>query len=161
MTFLGIHLAGCAVLVIAGIAKALRPDELARALRIPPALARSVAVVELALGLVALVRIGASLSAVAVGASYAGLTVYAWRLRAQGSVVSSCGCLGVPDTPVTRAHLLVTGAFAVAGGVVAVAGGAASIDIPLLLASAVVTALAVVVLTAHARVQAVRAAFTS
>jgi len=161
LTFLGIHLAGCAVLVIAGLAKARRPQELARALRIPPALARTVALVELAIGGVALVLVGWALPAAAVAASYAGLTVYAWRLRARGGAVSSCGCFGVPDTPVTRAHLLVTGAFAVAGAAVAIAGGAASIDVPLVLASAVVAALSVVVLTAHARVQAVRAAFAS
>lgn len=175
MTVVGVHLAGCVVLLVAGVAKLLRPDELAvalgRWLRISRSVAtpavRVLAATEVVLGCAGVVRPGGAAAAL-VALSYAGFTSYVWLLRRAGAAVSSCGCFGEPDTPATRAHLAVTATFAVASAAVAWSGSdrlGAVLDaqpaagLPLLLAAAVVAMLAILVLTRHAEVQAVRALY--
>lgn len=175
MTLVGVHLAGCAVLVVAGLAKLRRPDELAvalaRWLRAPRSVATSavrvLAAVEVAVGSAGMARPG-GLAAVLVAMSYAAFTIYVSLLRRAGVALSSCGCFGEPDTPATRAHVVVTASFALASAVVASSGSAGFSSVldaqpaggvPLLLASVVVAALAILVLTRHAEVQAVRASY--
>ena len=175
MTVIGVHLAGCIVLLVAGVAKLVRPDELAvalaRWLRSPRAVATSavrvLAATEIVLGCAGVARPGGAVAAF-VALSYFAFTAYVWSLRRAGAAVSSCGCFGEPDTPATRAHVAVTAVFAGASAVVAVRGRsglAAVLDaqpgagLPLLLAAAVVAMLAVVVLTRHAEVQAMRAMY--
>jgi hypothetical protein len=175
MTVVGVHLAACTVLVVAGVAKLLRPEELAvalgRAVRTPRSAAaiavRIVAATEVALGTAGIARPG-GVAAALVALSYLGFTGYVLALRHSGGALSSCGCFGEPDTPATRAHAAVTATFALAAGVVARRGrgGLSTVldaqpgsGVPLLLASAVVGLLAVVVLTRHAEVQAARALY--
>jgi hypothetical protein len=175
MTVVGVHLAGCGVLVVAGLAKLLRPDELAvalgrwlRASRASAAIVvRALAATEMVLGIAGVVR-PAGVAAALVALSYAAFTAYVVVLRRSGGAVSSCGCFGEPDTPATRAHAAVTATFSVAscfvagrgsGGLVAVLDAQPAGGLPLLLASAVVGLLAILVLTRHAEVQAVRALY--
>jgi hypothetical protein len=175
VTVVGVHLAGCAVLLVAGFAKLRRPDALAVALarrarssRRSMALAvRALAATEVVLGVVGIAR-PAGAAAALVALSYAGFTAYVALLRRAGGALASCGCFGEPDTPATRAHVAVTATFALASTVVTarVHGGLANVldaqpaaGAPLLLASAVVALLAIVVLTRHAEVQAVRALY--
>src|SRR4051812_44623868 len=115
----GVHLAGCAVLVVAGIAKLRRPDELAIALArwllgsrsVATSVVRVLAVTEVAVGCLGAVRPGGAAAAL-VALSYTAFTAYVWLLRRAGAAVSSCGCFGEPDTPATRAHVAVTAGFA-------------------------------------------------
>ncbi|MEN3272455.1 MAG: hypothetical protein V7636_1216 [Actinomycetota bacterium] len=175
MTIIGVHLAGCAVLVVAGVAKLLRPDELAVALArrlhasrtVATSSVRVLAATEVVLGCAGVARPG-GVAAGFVALSYVAFTAYVWSLRRAGAAVSSCGCFGEPDTPATRAHVAVTTMFAVASAVVALRGrgGLTTVlaaqpgaGVPLLLAASVVAMLAVLVLTRHAEVQAVRALY--
>jgi hypothetical protein len=174
VTFIGVHLAGCLVLLAAGIAKAARPNELAVPLRarldMPTNAARAAvrvaAVVEVLVGALGLVAPSA-MTAAAVAVSYAAFTTYVVALRAGATPLASCGCFGTPDTPATRAHIAVTALFALAafaevvsspsGGLRSVVADQPGGGVPLLLASATVAGFAIVVLTRHATVQAVRA----
>jgi len=175
MTFVGVHLAGCVVLVVAGIAKLARPDELAIALgrrlrmarTMTTVVVRALAGAEVVLGAVGAAHPG-GVPAALVALSYAVFTGYVWSLRRAGAALSSCGCFGEPDTPATRAHLAVTAMFAVSGALVAPTGrtGLSSVlraqpaaGVPLVLAAFTVALLAVVVLTRHAEVQAARALY--
>jgi hypothetical protein len=175
VTVVGVHLAGCAVLLVAGVAKLLRPDELASALArwlrssgsLATGVVRVLAATEVALGCAGTVRPG-GVAAALVALSYASFTAYVWVLRRAGAAVSSCGCFGEPDTPATRAHVAVTAMFALAsagvassgsGGLGTVLDGQPAAGVPLLLSAAVVAGLALLVLTRHAEVQAVRALY--
>jgi hypothetical protein len=175
VTVVGVHLAGCAVLLVAGVAKLRRPDELAIALArwlrasrsTTTAAVRGLAATEVALGSAG-ARWPGGIAAALVALSYVAFTTYVWLLRRTGAAVASCGCFGEPDTPATRAHIAVTAMFGVASAVVASSGSAglgAVLDaqpaagVPLLLSASVVTLLAVLVLTRHAEVQAVRALY--
>ena len=177
MSVIGVHLAACAVLVVAGAAKLARPDELAVALarwsRMSRATAsvavRAMAAIEVVLGIAAIAR-PAGIAAALVALSYVGFTAYVVALRRAGGALSSCGCFGEPDTPATRAHAAVTALFAVAAGAVAARGDDSLLAVleaqpghgaPLVLASGVVGLLAIVVLTRHAEVHAVRALYES
>lgn len=175
MTFVGVHLAGCVVLVAAGMAKLARPDELAialgRRLRAAPVpttvVVRALAGAEVVLGVLGAAHPG-DVPAALVALSYAAFTGYVWSLRRAGAALSSCGCFGEPDTPATRAHVAVTALFAVCGALVARTGrtGLSSVlraqpaaGVPLVLAALTVALLAVVGLTRHAEVQATRAMY--
>lgn len=176
MSFLGVHLAGCIVLVAAGLAKIRRPDELAvvlgRLARVSRASARRVvrmlAGVEVAIGATAFLWPAGPVSLLVV-VSYAGFTVYVAYLRWSEEPVASCGCFGMPDTPATRAHVAVTATFAVAAlgvalapvdsSVVEVLRGQPGAGVPLLVGALAVAGLAVTVLTRHAEVQSVRAMY--
>ena len=138
------YLAGALLLVAAGLAKAVEPLSLVRALRaagLPvraPLLARWVrvfAALEAALGGLALVRPG-TLPAIGVALSYAGFTAFVLRALRSGSPLASCGCFGKTDTPPTPGHAAVTAVIAVAAVLIAL-GGAAPRDLPLAVVSAV------------------------
>ena len=176
MSFVGVHLAGCIVLVAAGLAKVARPDELAVALgrlvRMTSASARravrAVAAVEAAVGAAGFLWPAGPVSLLVV-VSYAGFTAYVAYLRWSEEPLASCGCFGTPDTPATRAHIAVTATFAgaalgaalapVDGGVIDVLRAQPGAGVPLLVSAFVVAGLAVAVLTRHAEVQSVRALY--
>ena len=147
------YLAAALLLVAAGLAKAVEPLSLVRALRAAglrvraPLLARWVRVLaagEALLGAVAVVRPG-PLVAVAVALSYAGFTAFVLRALRSGSPLASCGCFGKTDTPPTPGHAAITALLAIAAGLVAV-GSAASLDISLVVVSGVLAYLVYVML---------------
>ena len=115
------YLAAGLLLVVGGVAKAVDPLPLARALRAAglrlrgPVLVQVVragAVVEAVTGAVAVVAPSRP-AALAVALSYAGFTVFVLGALRSGSPLASCGCFGKADTPPTRTHAIVTGALAV------------------------------------------------
>jgi hypothetical protein len=120
---LGPFLAAAGLLVLAGLPKLRDPAPLVRALRsagLPGgrSLVRVLAVLEVAAGLAALAwpgRITGSLVALA----YLTFTAFVALALARGGVLASCGCFGRPDTPPTRAHLVVTAVLAASGVAVA------------------------------------------
>jgi hypothetical protein len=130
---IGLYLIGCALLVLAGVMKTVRPDDTARAValllpvrirrRVPFRAFRTViriaAAVEAALGLAAL-ALPRPLIAGLVAASYlafAGAVAYA---RSRGGALASCGCFGTPDTPATFVHVLLDLVLGLAAGSVAI-----------------------------------------
>ena len=150
MELIGPYLVACGLLVIAGVAKALRPDDTARALlqlttpKAPPvggpggrgpggahrwtalrlpgmrSAVRVGAAAEALLGVVALV-VPRSGTAAAVAASYLAFAVVVGLTMARGGPLATCGCFGRPDTPPTFVHLAVDLVLAVAATAVAVA----------------------------------------
>jgi hypothetical protein len=126
MELIGPYLMGCALLVVAGLAKAVRPADTARALAgvVPirshrlAVLVRMGALFEVALGLVALVvpRTG---PAAAVALSYAVFAAYVAVLRLRGGPLATCGCFGTPDTPATGVHVAVNAGLALSAAAVA------------------------------------------
>jgi hypothetical protein len=129
---IGPYLIGCTLLIVAGVMKAARPDDTARALvpLVPARLEalakvqrlrsviRGVALVEAGLGVVAFV-LPRAVPAAFVAASYvvfAGVVAYA---RARGGALASCGCFGTPDTPATLLHVAADLVFAFAAVFVA------------------------------------------
>jgi len=115
------YLAAALLLVVAGVAKALDPLALVRALRAAglsvraPLLMRFVrvaAVFEALVGAFAVVSPSRT-AALAVAASYAGFTLFVLQALRTNSPLASCGCFGKADTPPTRLHAVVTGALAV------------------------------------------------
>ena len=114
------------VLVVAGLAKQVRPDETARALAGAlggsraawRAAVRAGALVETVLGAVSLLG-GGRPAALAVSASYAGFAVYVGWARLTRRPLATCGCLGEPDTPPTWSHAGLCGAAALTSAVAA------------------------------------------
>jgi hypothetical protein len=126
---IGLYLIAAGLLCVAGVAKALRPDDTARALaalvpgrpplRVLRPAVRVGASAEAALGVVAVVfpRPG---TAVLVALSYLaffGVVAYA---RRRGGPLATCGCFGRPDSPPTALHLLIDLLLAIVAIVVAV-----------------------------------------
>jgi hypothetical protein len=134
---IGLYLVAAGLLVVAGSAKALRPDDTARALgdlvraglrRAPThrqirILVRGGAIVELVLGSIALAfpRLA---TAGLVALSYALFGCIVAYARRRGGALSSCGCFGRADTPATTLHALID--FVLAASCSAVALGASS-----------------------------------
>lgn len=130
MELIGPYLIAAGLLVVAGVAKAARPDDTARAmsallpgsqsLRLFRWIVRTGALAEAALGAVA-VAFPRPSTAMLVALSYLcffGVVAYArWR----GGPLATCGCFGRPDTPPTVLHLVID--FALAAAAVAVAVG--------------------------------------
>jgi hypothetical protein len=127
MELIGLYLIATGLLVVAGIAKMLSPNDTARALsELVPAQARSLlslsrlragiragAALEVVIGLVAL-TFPNPVSAALVASSYAvfaGVVLYA---RSRGGALASCGCFGRADTPATILHALIDLVFAIA-----------------------------------------------
>jgi hypothetical protein len=128
MELIGLYLIGAGLLCVAGVAKALRPDDTAlamaalvpgRPLRFVRSVVRFGALAEAALGAVAIV-LPRPTTAALVALSYLaffGVTAYArWR----GGPLATCGCFGRPDTPPTALHLLIDLALAAVAALVAV-----------------------------------------
>lgn len=180
MELIGPYLAAGMLLVVAGLAKAIRPDDTARALsamvpaglrsRLSPAAMRTsvvlVALAETVVGLAA-VALPRPVTAGLVALSYSVFAVVVARALATGGPLSSCGCFGTPDTPATATHLLVNLALmvsAVAVAAAAPAGGtlAGAIahqpvhGVPLLAASGLAAWLAGLAMGGLARLRAAR-----
>jgi len=123
---IGPYLAACLLLAVAGVAKALRPTDTARAVSavVPMSLVasrplvRAGAVVEAAVGAVALAHPSPE-SAGLVALSYLGFAGFVAVVLARGGPLATCGCFGKPDTPATRFHVVVNLALAVSAAVVA------------------------------------------
>jgi hypothetical protein len=158
---IGLYLVAAALLVASGVAKAVRPEDTARALRdlmptgarthmTPRRLSitiRTGAIAEAAFGLLAILfprPVTAGLVATSYGL-FCGFVLYArWR----GGALSSCGCFGRADTPATRLHAVVDLVFAGAcltvalnapsgGSLVGLLGHQPAAGVPLLFVSAV------------------------
>lgn len=154
MTFLGPYLAACAVLALAGAAKVRTPGDTANALRVSRRVVRAGAACEVAIGVVGFVT---TIAAPAVAASYVAFAVYVALLLRRGGRLATCGCFGEPDTPATRTHVALNASFAVAA--LAVSGSGATMrdaGPALLLAAAVITGLAFVLLVELPAVVAIR-----
>ncbi len=174
MELMAPFLIACALLVGAGVAKAVRPRDTARALAllvhlplgplVP--LVRVGAVAEALLGLVALIapRPG---SAALVALSYLLFAVVVAVARVTGGPLATCGCFGTPDTPATAVHMALNVVLASAAAVVSVSApttgslwtwsaGQPAHGVPLLLASALGTYLAYLAMSDLARLEAVR-----
>jgi hypothetical protein len=144
---IGVYLAACLLLAAAGAAKALHPDDTARALATmmagaggaPPPLGlagsrrlvRAGALAEGLLGLAGLM-VASRAVAVAVAASYAAFGAYVAVVRHRGGPLATCGCFGTPDTPATRLHVVVDLGLALAA--LAVATGSTAIGTPRMVA---------------------------
>jgi hypothetical protein len=173
MLLIGPYLVACALLVLAGGAKAARPGDTARALaevvgaplRLLVIGVRTGAAAEAALGVVGLV---APLPgpAGAVGASYAAFALYVAHARRRGGRLATCGCFGTPDTPATVLHALVDLALAASAVAVAATSNGTLLPgllhrqpwagVPLVAAVGAATWLTVLALSSFARLHAVR-----
>ena len=125
--FDGPLLAAAALLVVAGVAKIVRPASTIGALRSvsAPATALSVRIVGVAestLGATALI-IGGVVVDVSIAAAYAAFLTFVLIARRRGGAVASCGCFGREDTPPTGAHVIVTTLVAAVATVAAATGG--------------------------------------
>ncbi len=173
MQLIGPYLVGCALLVVAGVAKAIRPDDTTRALAaviyVPARHLRWIirvgSIIEAALGMVALL-VPRTMTAGLVAVSYlvfAGAVAFA---RSKGGAIASCGCFGTPDTPATMLHVVINSGLAISAVVVALAGPTGSIasvlseqpihGIPLVAASALCGWLTYLAIAAMARLDAAR-----
>ena len=175
MELIGLYLIGAGLLVVAGVAKTLRPDDTARAVsslvpgRTPRPLqslgflrqlVRVLALTEVAVGLAALARTG-PVTGVLVASSYVLFACVVAYARLRGGPLATCGCFGRPDTPATWLHVVLNLALALAAAALVVAtsssGGGRSIvavlahqpwaGAPLLFASAVGLGLTMVALS--------------
>jgi hypothetical protein len=151
---IGLYLIGSALLVLAGITKALRPGDTARALaevlpgRLPfQGIVRIGAACEAVIGLVAFL-LPRPLPAALVCVSYLGFAAYVSYVRHRHGPLATCGCFGQPETPATWLHVVINLVLAAsAAGLAAQATGAATLlsvlssepwaGVPLVLASAV------------------------
>ncbi len=116
MELIGPYLAACVLLVSAGAAKVLRPDDTTRALAdtvtLPVTLpvmrhvVRGGALAEVILGAIALLRPGPTTAAL-VAASYLAFALYVAAVSVRGGPLASCGCFGTPDTPAMPIHVVV------------------------------------------------------
>lgn len=176
MELIGLFLIAAGLLVVAGIAKAARPDDTARALAalLPGSprlvllrwLVRTGALAEAALGFVA-IAFPRPLTAALVAASYLAFAGVVALARWRGGPLATCGCFGRPDTPPTVLHLAVDLALAAAACVVAVRAPSGDTltavlthmpwaGVPLLFVSAVGLWLSVLALSPLAALTAVR-----
>ena len=99
------------VLTAAGLAKAARPADTARALGAGGLPAREWMVragsgVEVSIGLAALIA-GGGLTAALVAISYSALAAFVAVALLRDTPLSSCGCFGEPDTPPTILHVVI------------------------------------------------------
>ena len=126
MELIGPYLAACALLALAGAAKAWNPGDTARAVvttvTLPLATTRRLirvgAGAEAALGVAGLVY-PSPWTAGLVACSYLGFAGFVSFVLVRGGPLASCGCFGRPDTPATRLHVVVD--LALAGSAAAVA----------------------------------------
>jgi hypothetical protein len=116
----------CLLLAVAGMAKAIGPDDTARALaavvrsplRSVRALVRVGSIAEVAVGLTALLM-PRPWSAGLVAASYAVFAFFVIYARSTGGAIASCGCFGTPDTPATLVHAIINAGLALSAAAVA------------------------------------------
>jgi hypothetical protein len=128
---IGLYLVAAGLLCVAGLAKARRPEDTARALAPflpgPPALhtmrwvVRLAALLEAALGAVA-IAFPRPATAALVALSYLCFFGVVAEARRRGGLLATCGCFGRPDTPPTALHLVMNLALAGAAAIVALGG---------------------------------------
>ena len=126
MELIGIYLMACGLLVVAGTAKAVRPDDTARALatatggplRAMRVVVRAGSVAEATVGIAALAS-PRPWSAGLVAVSYAVFAAFVAYARSTGGPIASCGCFGTPDTPATMVHVVIDAALALSSAAVA------------------------------------------
>jgi hypothetical protein len=123
---IGIYLIGSALLVLAGVAKLIRPGDTARALtEVLPGrlhlqrLVRAGAAAEAVIGAVA-IFLPRPIPAALVCASYLSFAAYVAYVRQRRGPLATCGCFGQPDTPATWLHVAINVALATAAGAMAV-----------------------------------------
>ena len=109
MVLAGPFAAAAVLLVVAGVLKARRPRDTARALTllglpVRDWTVRLIGAAEVALGAAAL-TVDAWPVAALVAAAYAAFAGVVALALVRGGPLSSCGCFGRPDTPPTRLHL--------------------------------------------------------
>jgi hypothetical protein len=173
MELIGLYLVACALLVAAGIAKALRPTDTAHALAamvpIPQErirwFIRIGSAAEAAVGAVAILYPCAE-SAWLVALSYAAFAAVVAYARSKGEAIASCGCFGTPDTPATLLHVMVNVGLALSAAAVAMAGPTGSIfsllarqpfsGLPLIVVSALCAWLTYLAISVLAALQAAR-----
>lgn len=125
MELIGIFFIACGLLVMAGLAKAVRPDDTARALVLlfpgdpthAPSIRRTKHIVRLGALLEAVLGATALLAprplpAALVAASYALFALVVLFARRSHGVLATCGCFGRADTPPTTLHILLNLVFA-------------------------------------------------
>lgn len=120
-------LVAAVLLLVAGVGKLRRPAPTVGALksvgvRASSTAVRSLGAAEIALALVS-VAIGGPVVTALVGVSYLAFTGFVIVALRRGGTVSSCGCLGRPDTPPTWTHAVVTASLALTALVAAGFGG--------------------------------------
>jgi hypothetical protein len=169
---IGPYLIACALLVLAGASKSVRPTNTVRALAgvfpYPRLLAVTVPLLaagELGLGTAAIIWPVPVLAAL-VAVSYAVFAGFVVVIRLRHGSVSSCGCFGTPDTPATWLHavinvFLTASAAALAlnepgGNIVTVLRSQPWHGLPLVLAVLVGTWLVVLAFSSLAQLTAVR-----
>ncbi len=173
MELIGLYLIACALLVGAGLSKALRPGDTARALTdvLPGRLrldraVRVGAATEAVLGVLAL-ALPRPVPAFLVAASYVLFAVYVAYVRLHGGVLASCGCFGKADTPANGLHVALNLVLGIgAAGIALQTSTAATLrtvlaqqpwdGIPLVLASTVGCVITYLALTALPNLAAVR-----
>lgn len=122
----GLFLSACLLLAAAGAAKVARPYDTARALAqfgwpVGSRVVRLAGAGEAALATVAALT-GHRAAATLVAVSYFALGAWVGVALARQVPISSCGCLGRPDTPPSLAHVAVDVAFGAVAAVAAVGG---------------------------------------
>ena len=180
MELIGLFLVASTLLVVAGVAKAVRPDDTARALT---ALAskplrsrwrtavRVSAIVEAGIGIAALALPRPSTAAL-VATSYAAFGGVVVLARRRGGPLATCGCFGRPDTPPTLVHLVLNLLFLATAVAVALTAPAEATlgstlasepgaGIPLVFVSAVGVWLSALAMSALGRLQGARLAVSS
>ncbi len=175
MELIGPYLAACVLLVAAGAAKVLRPDDTARALAdtvpLPVTLpmirhaVRGGALAEVVLGAIALLRPGATTAGL-VAVSYLVFALYVAAVSIRGGPLASCGCFGTPDTPAMPIHVVADLFLAGSAALVAATVGPTTLPgllagqpwhgIPLVLLSLLCAWLLVLTLASLARVEGAR-----
>ncbi|HEX9530248.1 MAG TPA: MauE/DoxX family redox-associated membrane protein [Acidimicrobiales bacterium] len=119
--------AAAILLAMAGGIKLFNPSPLARSLRLaglPAGLARPspvrvAAAAEMLLGIATVLGGGRALGgglAAATLAAYLAFAAFLVAARRRGGPLTSCGCFGRTDTPVTRAHITLDAAAAIVSG---------------------------------------------
>ncbi len=109
------------VLVLAGMAKVVRPHDTARALRatgVPAsaAVVRLGSLAEVGIGLWALTT-GSRIAAGLVTISYLAFAAFVAQALVRRLPLATCGCLGEPDTPPTAVHVVLDIGLAAAASV--------------------------------------------
>jgi len=169
---IGPYLIACALLVLAGASKSVRPANTVRALSVvfpyPRLLAVTVPLLaagELALGTAAIIWPVPVLAAM-VAVSYAAFAGFVVVIRLRHGAVSSCGCFGKPDTPATWLHAVINVFLAASsaalvanepgGNIVTVLGSQPWHGLPLVLAVLVGSWLVVLAFSSLAQLTSVR-----
>jgi hypothetical protein len=171
MALIGLYLVACVLLVAAGVAKAARPGDTARALHDMTGLPALVVAVRLGAGAEALLGVGGLIYpsrgiAILVAGSYAVFGCFVLYARAKGGLLATCGCFGSVDTPPTLTHVVVDAALAASAAGVAWTGLSGWLPsllshqygsgVPLVAAAALCAWLIILVLSPLTRLDAVR-----